>query len=264
MKKIEIVYTREFVYFLGILWSDGFIERSRAVLEIVEEDALQIVNDIKKIDFLNICTMRRERKNRRPQMSIYFCNTKFYDSYLGEHFINKSIRSPNSLIEEIPNDLKRYFFLGLVDGDGCFYFNKKTRQFYITSSYDQDWSHIINLFNSIDVEQYEVKKVVNKKGNRSSYIRVKKHDEINNIFNFLYPIGYEMGLKRKFLKCKDIIDNPPKYSSNKSKINLDELMCYIQSGLTIHEISIKMKCNWRKIHNFCKVNNISKPRGFYK
>ena len=68
-------YDINFTYFLGFLWSDGYIERYRTVLEIVEDDALEIVENIKSIDFLNICTSRRVRKNRRPQMSIYFCDS---------------------------------------------------------------------------------------------------------------------------------------------------------------------------------------------
>ena len=62
-------------------------------MEILEDDALEIVDNIKCIDFLNICTMRRVRKNRRPQMSIYFCDSKFYDNYQLKYFLNKSIKS---------------------------------------------------------------------------------------------------------------------------------------------------------------------------
>jgi hypothetical protein len=63
-------YDINFTYFLRFLWSDGFIERYRTILEIVEDDAMEILENIKSIDFLKICTMRRVRKNRRPQMSI--------------------------------------------------------------------------------------------------------------------------------------------------------------------------------------------------
>jgi hypothetical protein len=59
-------YDINFTYFLGFLWSDGFIERYRTILEIVEDDAMEILENIKSIDFLKICTMRRVRKNRRP------------------------------------------------------------------------------------------------------------------------------------------------------------------------------------------------------
>jgi hypothetical protein len=260
----EIVFTKEFVYFLGFLWSDGYIERKRTMLEIIEEDAKNIIQDIKKIDFLNICTMSRKRKNRKPQMSIYFCNVNFYDNFQSKYFQNKSEVSPTELLMKIPENLKRYFYQGLIDGDGCFYFKKSLRQFYITSSNNQDWTHIINLFKEIGIKQYEIRRVENKNGNKSSYIRVKKHDEIVNIYHYLYPDGYQIGLKRKYLKCKEIIDNPPKYSSNKSKLNEIEIISYIDSGLNIYQISEKLNCNWRKIHNFCKKSNIKKTPGFYR
>ena len=183
-----IKYDKNFVYYLGFLWSDGFVERTRVGIEILEDDAETIVDNICEIDFLKICTTRRHREGRRPQMRIYFCNTKIYDSYFSKYFINKSLNSPIELIKSIPDNLKRYFYLGLIDGDGCFYFNErnKIRQFYVTSSFEQDWSHMTNLFNEINVTQYEIRKVENKNGNKSSYIRVKKYDEILKLFNYLY------------------------------------------------------------------------------
>lgn len=261
----KIVYNKYFVYFLGFLWSDGFVERKRVGVEIVKDDAIMIVDDIKKIDFLNICTMERHRDNRRPQMTIYFCNVEFYDNFISKYFINKSYSSPSYLLELIPDDFKRFFYQGLIDGDGCFYFNlkNKTRQFYVTSSYDQDWTHVVNLFDLLCITQYEIRKVINKNGNRSSYIRVKKHNEIESLYNYLYPNGYEFGLKRKYNKCSEIVDNPPKNSSNKSKIDLDELKMNIESGAKILELSKIYDCNWRKIYDCCKKNNIKYDKGFF-
>jgi hypothetical protein len=146
-----------------------------------------ILESIKKIDFLKINTMRRTRENRKPQMSIYFCNVNFYDYFISKYFIDKSIKSPIDLINDIPNDLVRYFYLGLIDGDGCFYFNlkNKNRQFYVTSSHNQDWSHMENLFKLLNISQYEIRRVINKNGNKSSYIRVKKYKEIESLYNYL-------------------------------------------------------------------------------
>lgn len=56
-----IKYDKNFVYYLGFLWSDGFIERTRVGIEILEDDAVTIVDNICKIDFLKICTMKRHR-----------------------------------------------------------------------------------------------------------------------------------------------------------------------------------------------------------
>lgn len=260
-----IKYDKNFVYYMGFLWSDGFVERNRIGIEILREDASVIIDDISNIEFLKICTMSRHRKGRRPQMTIYFCNTKIYDSYFSKYFINKSIDSPIPLLEVIPNNLKRYFYLGLIDGDGCFYFNEKNkiRQFCVTSSIDQDWSHMVSLFDSIDIKQYEIRKVENKKGNKSSFIRIKKYSEIEKLYNYLYPIGYELGLKRKFDKCKIIIDYGVSNNSNKSKLSIIDLINKIESGLNILEISEIFDCKWRKIYNFCKKNNIKYGKGFF-
>jgi len=259
-----IKYDRYFTYLLGYLWSDGYVERYRTVLEISEEDAMCIINDIKKIDFLNINTMSRQRKERKPQMSIYFCNSKFYDSYMSKYFINKNVSSPTYLLSDIPEHLRRFFYLGLIDGDGCFYFKNKTRQFVLSSSYDQDWNSIELLFQNLNIRQYEIRRTINKNGSKNSIIRVKKHKEIESLYNYLYPNGYEIGLKRKYFKCKEIVDNPPKYSSNKSKIDKDDLLKKINTGMSIYEIAETLNCNWRKIHNFCRNNNIDKPNKFYR
>jgi len=261
-----IEYDKNFVYFLGFLWSDGFIERNRIGIEILKDDADTIVNNIKEVKFLKICTIDRHRKNRRPQKTIYFCNTKIYDSFFSKYYISKSTNSPTLLLEIIPDSLKRYFYLGLIDGDGCFYFNEKNRirQFYITSSFEQDWSHMINLFDKINIGQYEIRKVESKNGNKSSFIRIKKYDEIKKLYNFLYPNNYEIGLKRKFDKCKLILDAGVKYNSNRSKISIEELTNKIDSGLNILDISKIFDCHWRKIYNFCKKNNIKYKKGFFK
>lgn len=258
-----MLYNKNFIYFLGFLWSDGFIERYRTILEIVEEDALEILDDIKSIDFLKISTSRRTRKNRRTQIAIYFCDSKFYDEFQSKYFIDKSTRSPDDLIDEIPIEMIRYFYLGLIDGDGCFYFNNKSRQFYVSSSYDQNWSHMTRLFENLGIKQYEIRRVINPNGNRSSYIRIKKHVEIESLYRYLYPNGYEIGLTRKYNKCLDIVNNPPSHSANKSIIDLRELIEKIEELKNINLVSNFYDCNWRKIHDLCKKNKIETPRGFY-
>jgi hypothetical protein len=261
-----VKFDKCFSYFLGYLWADGFIERSRCVLEIVESDAMDIFNDINSINFLNICSMKRSRKNKKPQMSIYFCDVMFYDNFLSKYFLNKSVSSPCDLIEIIPNEYKRYFHQGIIDGDGCFYLSKnlKTKQFYITSSYGQNWKYIEILFRDLNITQYEIKKVISKNGNMSSYIRIKKYSELKNLYEYLYPNGYEIGLKRKFQKCKSIIDNPPKYNSNKSIIDPIELNKSILTNDCIVSISKIYNCNWRKIYEVCKKQNIEYPKGFFR
>lgn len=258
-------WSKELAYFFGYLWADGYIERGRTLLEIVEEDALVIIDDIRKINFLKICYYSRVRKNRKPQMTIYFCNSKFYDNFQSLHFKNKKISSPISLLNLIPEEIKRYFFIGYIDGDGCFYLSRdsKTRQFYITSHYEQDWTHVIELFDKINIKNYEVRKIINKNGNKSSFIRVKKYEEILFLYNYLYPENYEIGLKRKFDKCLEIVKNKPKRLPNTYKIDSEDLIEKIDSGLNIYQISEIYNCNWRKIYEYAKKNNIKYGRNFF-
>jgi hypothetical protein len=123
---------------------------------------------------------------------------------------------------------------------------------------------MVNLFKEIDIKQHEIRRVENKNGNKSSYIRVKKYDEIKKLFSYLYPSAYEFGLKRKFEKCKLIVDTGIKNNRNKSKISTEELTNKIESGLNILELSEIFECHWRKIYNHCKNNNIRYKRGFFK
>ena len=99
---------------------------------------------------------------------------------------------------------------------------------------------------------------------KCSYIRIKKYDEILKLYNYLYPNKYEIGLKRKYNKCKSIIENKPKNSSNKSKIDSKELKARIDEGLNIIELSKIYECNWRKIYETCKKNKIEYNKGFFK
>ena len=114
----------------------------------------------------------------------------------------------------------------------------------------------------IGISEYEIRRIENKNGNKSSYIRVKKYDEISKIFKYLYPEGYDIGLKRKYHKCKEIVDDKVK-SSNKSKIDILLLDEKIEECCSILEVAKYFDCNWRKIYEVCKKNNIKYPKGFF-
>ena len=215
-------YNKYFVYFLGYLWADGYLEKYRCMLEIIEEDGLDIIDDIMKIKFLNIKIIKRNRGKRKPQMSIYFCNSKLYTDYISIYFKNKSFVSPNKLINNIPNDLLRYFYLGLIDGDGCWYNNKTNRQFYVSSCYNQDWNHIIELFKINNIINYNIQRTVSNKNHKSSCIRLSKYLDIVKLYQYLYPNGYEIGLKRKYNKCLELVNNIPSKQRNNSLIKNDK------------------------------------------
>jgi hypothetical protein len=262
----NIKWTKEFVYYLGYLWADGNIKRTGIRLEIVESDMKEIIDDILKINFINfnLYLRKRNKEKWKPQATIYFCSCELYDTFFSIYFNNKSESSPSNLLKIIPFNLKRYFFNGLIDGDGNFYISKSLKKynFSVSSTYDQDWSYIIVLFKELDIKKYEISKRIQGK-NKSSLIRIANYNDINKIYEYLYPNGFEIGLTRKFNKCLDIITNKPKFTCNNSFIEKEELLNKIDELKNIKEVSRFFECNIEKIQNYCFKYNIKKE-GFYK
>ena len=102
-----------------------------------------------------------------------------------------------------------YFFRGIIDGDGCFYNGKGLKLFSVTSSIEQDWKYLEDLFNSLNIE-YKIRKKEhkNKTGNisHSSLIEVIGINRIIKIGNYIYN-GFDLdkiGLKRKYDKYLSI------------------------------------------------------------
>lgn len=261
---MDIKWSKEFVYYLGFLWADGNIRRTGIKLEIMKEDLMDILNDLLKIDFIKFNTYSRERNVFKPSMSIYFCNAKLYDSFFSIYFKDKSSSSPDKLLEIIPENFIRYFFNGLIDGDGNFYVseNLKIKQFNISSTFDQDWSYLESIFEKLNIKKYEIRKSENKKG-KSSVIRISNYDDIFKLYKFIYPNEFEIGLRRKYEKCKIIINNKPNITINNSFIDKDELINKINELSDIRNVAHYFHCSYKKIYRYCKEYNIQ-SEGFYQ
>lgn len=258
----KIDWSKEFVYYLGFLWADGSVKRSGVRLEIIEEDMLDIIDSLNKIDFLKLNIYTRKREGFKPTIQLYFCDVKLYDSFFTHYYKEKSIKSPDDLIDVIPSNLIRYFFNGLVDGDGNFYISGdlKTKQFSIVSTFDQDWYYIEKLFNELDIKKYEIVERMNKRG-KGSAIRVSNYNDIYKLYKYLYPNGFEIGLRRKYDKCKLMIDNKPKYTCNNEFLKKEDLLDKIEELKDIKSVCEYFNCSINKIINYCKKYNITN-KGF--
>lgn len=202
------IKTKEVAYLLGFLWADGWVIQSKRNNSVGLE--------IKSTDFPFISkvldTTGRWRKSKRTRNKIYHsCNAIISNKPLVDFLVyhgykSKSIGSADSILSIIPEKFKRYWFLGLFDGDGWLYFNKKQKamKFNICSSVDQDWTFAEKLFVKLDIKYY-ISKNKNHLPNgnlcRNSVINFSNRKSIEVIINYLYPNGYELGLKRKFKKA---------------------------------------------------------------
>ncbi len=128
----------------------------------------------------------KRKREYRPTINAYLSDKKFHNILVENDYLNKSKYSPCKIYYKLPDPMKKYFLLGVIDGDGCFYYNKKnyTRQFILTGSFEQDWSLFENIFNDINIRF----SIIRKKNKNSGYsqFRVTNKKDIIKIGEFIY------------------------------------------------------------------------------
>lgn len=193
------IFTKEFCYYLGYFWADGYIRQNNLQIEITEEDG----NDIKDT-LLNLVPMHvtyRIRTNRKPQMRFYTNSPSLVSLLKSFGKYSHSSESHDKILDWIPKEYHKFFLLGLSDGDGSFYDKNNVTQFTIASNLNQDWSGLLkelNLFN------FKIHKEITKRGN-SSVIRITNLNDIKQFIHYLYD-GHTLGLTRKRNKALRILN----------------------------------------------------------
>lgn len=199
--------TPELSYYLGLFWADGYCRKDKeCLIEIVEDDGLDIEPILKKV--YNFKIYKRNRKNRKNQMTYYIYNKELNDFFKNNGKYSNSFESHEKILNHLTDEYKIYFIKGLIDGDGCFYFNQKhyLRQFSLCSNYNQNWEAIEKIFLEYKIS-YKIKKRLEKSGN-SSFILVSDKNSMKNLINLLYFENIKIdGLRRKKDKALQILNS---------------------------------------------------------
>jgi hypothetical protein len=195
-----------FCYVLGILWADGYIysknrTKNRVEIALLYDDLIDIEYIFNNVGIWKKYKIIRKNSKHKPQLKFRVTDESLYNFLKENDYDIKSMKSPNKIIEKIPENNRKYFFKGIFDGDGCFYYKNNTRQCSITSNYEQDWEYITNLFDNLNC-RYSIYKQISKSGKRSN-IRITSKDIIK-FGNYLYDDKEILGLKRKFIKFIEI------------------------------------------------------------
>lgn len=199
------------VYLLGLRWADGHVitkyKRKELRLEMKYDDIATIRHIFDATGKWN--TVTRQRDNRSMQIIMSCNNAKLIDYLIVHDYGDKSKLSPIKIINSLqPHELK-YFFRGWIDGDGCFYHNKEhgLNQFYLSGTYDQEWSAAERFFTAYNIK-YRIIRVITPDGNKYSNIRVIGIQNIKNLFNAVYGniSDDDVYMPRKLLKCYEIIN----------------------------------------------------------
>lgn len=229
---------KELSYFLGYFWADGTINCNKyLVMEILKTDVEELIPIVSKITDFKYS--ERHRPNRQPQGTIFINNKNFAQLLIQMGKYSHSIESHEKILKWIPSKYHLYFLRGLIDGDGCFYSNNlDCTHFTISSSYNQDWSYLIEIFKDYGLNVRLIRRVHKKSS--SSIIRSASFYEIKKFTENLYENKDNIWLSRKYNKMKSIIssyeENHKKYEvmiddikydvDNLSKFCRDHKLCY--------------------------------------
>lgn len=114
----EEIDTEEKAYWLGFLLADGSIDLNeyRISLEISGVD----INHLKKLKLFLDCDYNIRTRDRKGHLmsSLRVSSKKMVTDLISKGFRTNKTYEMKSIIEEIPEDLRRHFFRGLFDGDG--------------------------------------------------------------------------------------------------------------------------------------------------
>lgn len=200
--------TKEMSYFLGLLWTDGYLSSNNGYtigIKILKDDMHEILSTIDNIGKYSYNDINSP--NRRPATSVAFFSKEFYEFLIKMDYKSKSISSADKIISIIPENLRLYFYRGVIDGDGYIGIkNDNGYQLTITGHYDQDWKYIEDIFKKYNIK-YSIEKK-SKPNSSASRISIFNYKDILNFLNYIYT-GYDsdrIGFKRKHRKYKDILN----------------------------------------------------------
>lgn len=221
-RKVELsnftnIDKKEVSYYLGFFWSDGYIYRDEISITIKESDYLELFKIFSTFGIWNTKNVTKKLGDKTYKEKTIYTNDKFIRKFLLENnSANKSISSPDMLLDKIPDKLKPYFFRGLFDGDGCF--SSKNRSYFsITGNINQDWSHVTKLFADLCIcSKY---KQITRKSGSSSYITTSSQEDIQRLGNYIYDGNFDIGLSRKYNEFIKIV----------SKVKFEKLFKKVRS-----------------------------------
>lgn len=204
------VNTKEMSYMLGFIWADGYLlnrHHKEIRIECVREDIEAIRSTFNKTISWNISY--RNRSYRKPQATLQTSNRHLFDFLYQHGYGAKTNGSATAILNLIPENLRQFWFRGLIDGDGCWYINKRLslRQFSVSSCFDQDWSYLENLLNTLNIQYKTTKRIQGK--NKHSVVRVTGFENLIKLGSYIYDSYADdhIGLQRKYNKWIEIRDS---------------------------------------------------------
>jgi hypothetical protein len=196
-------HSPESAYLLGFLWADGHLHKGvrksgntfyQIVLGINTEDGNYISNLLDKSGKWSKCY---QMPTRGQPMTYFSCSNTILGNFLENNdYLVKSYSMPTKILRHLPENLKKFFFLGYLDGDGCVYSKGNHHSFIFSSSKNQEWDFLAGLTDKVGCS-YSTK--AGERANRKSgfsYFSINGLKNCISFGNYLYREA-SLGLPRK-------------------------------------------------------------------
>jgi intein/homing endonuclease len=180
--------------------ADGYVSHRSFAVEVVEADAMYLRELLLK-QGIAFTSSRRERPKRQPQVSLRVSTSDPFCDVLRKLGVVSGRNVPN--LEALN---KEAFLLGLLDGDGNIYMNRKTGTYQCTFSgkFDQSWDFLESILAASSISG-RVQRVTTNKGHKYSAFRIVGLTNLQLLRDCFKRVRVE-GLERKRAMLTDLVD----------------------------------------------------------
>jgi len=199
-------------YILGLLWADGYINNhldkrrgtyhQQIILKTQLKDHLyfkeifKMTGDWACKEYPEYVSLKGQKHGAYGKISTH---NKELMSFLKENgYQVKSWESADKILSKIPKHLHRFWFLGLVDGDGCFNKSKDNdliKKIAIYSGINQDWSYLKRFLFENEIK-CKITTSSSESGSRSE-LYFQGIYQIEKFIKLVYDKNLPIGLPRK-------------------------------------------------------------------
>lgn len=204
----------EVSYILGFIWADGSLSKNGYSINIyckyddnINSDFNTLKSILNKIGKWNTYIRKKydKRTDKYYNSAMFFTSNKFLFNFLIEmDYDKKSYISPEKILNKIPIYLHNHFYRGYSDGDGCFYIKNNKSQYSLTSTIEQDWIFMENIFSILNVKNTSRTASSKKINSKYSQIRITNKIDITKYGDWLYINSDNLRFERKYNKFCDI------------------------------------------------------------
>ena len=194
-------------YCLGLIWTDGHVRDTTIAHTTTEPDASYYYD---KLMHLGKWGTSRYKHPKHPswkeRVSFQTTNPFLCEKLKNLYFTNKKLGF-QKIYEIIPDNFKRFFIIGIIDGDGCIFINEKAGNYQVSicSCYEQDWKCFTDILESLNVK-FTIERTQRSSGSYSK-VHINGKYEVMKFGKFIYS-SYEedeVGLPRKYNKYLQIL-----------------------------------------------------------